>query len=77
MVMAANVGLSALHIRHIIQQQWMVDIMRHVVRQCTAHVGLNAELRKRRRDRGDNRSCVYTCKGLVTPPGENPTVVVT
>lgn len=71
---STNVGLLSLR---IIQQQRRVDIMWHVVRQSTAHVGLFAGLRMRKRDRGNDRSCVYTCEGLVPSLGENHTVVVT
>lgn len=69
-----NVGLSSLH---IIQQQWSVDIMWHVVRHSSAHVVLIAGLRKKKRDWGNDRSCVYTCEGLIPPLGGNPIVVVT
>lgn len=45
--------------------------MWHVVRHSTAHVGLTE------RDGGNDRSCVYTCEGLVSPLGETPVVTVT
>lgn len=65
--------LACLVCTYTTQQQWRADIMWHVVRQCAVHGGL----RKRKRGRGNDRSCVYTCEGLVTPPGGNPRVVVT